>query len=298
MQFSDSDGTREDSACENCNKVKGLLPIPLLESLLISKLLERREGVQPYPIKYVVKTVLPSVKDLSELDNPEAQRCIKAYVQRRKRQLELLKKRSAKHKKKPHKKKHKKRKHGKKHKPHKRHYRSINDIFNNQLNNIEEYISKNQTFNDTFTYVPMLFGTVTPAEGQWLLAGVKNNASDEEKLMLEKILSIRPEAVVTNTSTEVGTQASTTEPISTESTTTTEPTTAEPTTAEPTTTAQSSSASSITTNSSTASTDNVKYNLNLNLNSPEVKKNLMEVMQRQQSSMESYQVNYIKMHIF
>ncbi|XP_019764562.2 uncharacterized protein LOC109540571 isoform X1 [Dendroctonus ponderosae] len=264
----DFDGTKEDNACENCNKIKGLLPIPLMESLLISKLLERQDGAQPYPIKYVVKAVLPNVKDISELDKPETQRCIKTYLQRRKRQLELLKKRSAKHKKKPHKKKHKKRKHGKKHKPYKRHHRSINDNFDNQLNGIADYISKNQTFNETLTYVPLLFGTVTPAEGQLLLAGVKHDASAEEKLMLEKILSIRPDTLVTNTSTEAGTQA---------------------TTQEPTAQTTSAAATSIPANSSTASTDNVKYNLNLNLNSPEVKKTIMEIMQRQQSNGESYE---------
>lgn len=257
--FPDIDNANKGKACEKCEKIKDLFPIPLLESILINKLLENNYKSKPYPIKYVVKSVMPNFKNVEELDNPDSQQCLKTYLQRRKRELQYLSKRDVRTKRKKKKKSKKKKK-----KKKLRHHRSINDNLEGQLNGIISYISKNQTFNDTFTYMPLIFGTVTPAEGQMLIAGIKHDASAEEKFLLQKILSIRPDELTSHSNLSNVTQAIQ----------------ATPTIAQPLDTSPANNQSSQET---------VKYNLSLNLNSPEVKKTFMEIMHRQQN-IDTYEV--------
>lgn len=209
-------------------------------------MLESKDGTKPYPIKFVIKSVLPNVKDLAQLENPETQKCIKNYLERRKRQMELLKKRSK-----------RKRRSGGTY--HIRGHRNINPDGEDQLNRMIDSISKDQNLTSNYTYMPLFFGTVAPAEGQLLVAGIRHNASAEEKFMLEKILSIKPETPLTSPTTNV-------------------PTNVVPNLVPP------------LTPPTNQTHPEIKNNLNLDLNSPEVKKTLMEIMHRQQHA-ETYEVS-------
>lgn len=211
-------------------------------------MLESNDGTKPYPIKFVIKSVLPNVKNLAQLENPETQKCIKNYLERRKRQMEMLKKRGK-----------RKRRSGETY--HIRGHRNINTNGEDQLNKMIDSISKDQYLTSNFTYMPLFFGTVAPAEGQLLVAGIRHNASAEEKFMLEKILSIKPETALIPTTTNVPTNVPNLVPPLTPPTNLTHP--------------------------------EIKNNFNLDLNSPEVKKTLMDIMHRQQHA-ESYEVSYIK----
>lgn len=146
---------------------------------------------------------------------------------------------------------------------HIRGHRNINPDGEEQLNRMIDSISKDQNLTSNYTYMPLFFGTVAPAEGQLLVAGIRHNASAEEKFMLEKILSIKPETPLTSATTNV-------------------PTNVVPNLVPP------------LTPPTNQTHPEIKNSLNLDLNSPEVKKTLMEIMHRQQHA-ETYEVSYIEL---
>ncbi|KAL1514278.1 hypothetical protein ABEB36_003560 [Hypothenemus hampei] len=279
----DFDNAKEDKSCANLKKIKGLLPIPLLESILINKLLESRDESKPYPIKYIINAVLPNVQEVPELDEPGTQQCLRSYLKRRKRQLEYLRERRAnKHKhhrktKKAQNNRYKSKYHGGK-SPY-RHPRNVNGNLDAKLNGMIDYIAKNQTFNDTLTYMPLVFGTVSPADSQMLLAGVKHNASTEERIMLEKILSWKSGHVPTVEG--ISMTPATIQQV----TNVNHPTQNNLGVNNPGTSTGSSAVilevASLKADATTL--DGNKYNLNLNLNSPAVKKSIIEIMERQQN---------------
>ncbi|XP_066262342.1 uncharacterized protein [Euwallacea similis] len=160
----------EHDDAESCKTVDGLCPFPLLGSMLITKLIQPKDGSKPYPL---------------ELDKPKTQQYSKNYMQRKKRQLKYLKIRETERKKLK-----TNRKNG-------RTYRSINETAQTQINNITEHISKNWTFNNTVTFTPLYSETINPAEGQVLVTGIKDHTSSEERFLLEKISSSKPENRIT-----------------------------------------------------------------------------------------------------
>ncbi|XP_050295638.1 uncharacterized protein LOC126735623 isoform X2 [Anthonomus grandis grandis] len=253
---------------EKCNYDDDLFAIPLFESAVINRLLEHK-NFESLPIKYVVKSVIPNYEKVDKLDRPDMQKCLRTYLQRKKRELKLLKKRKTtkKRKKNKHKRKKKKKKQQKKKNRKVRRKRQDKLIKNNnteaQISNMIGYIDKNQSFNESFTFMPLFFGTVTKADGKILLAGIRQNASEDEALVLHKILHIDPDHL----ESAIGTSSHTDESkiilgsVSLEiATAALTPGTTPPTSGDP-----------------------VKYNLSMNLNSPEVKQKLEEVMQRQQN---------------
>ncbi|XP_076258522.1 uncharacterized protein LOC143195349 [Rhynchophorus ferrugineus] len=268
--YTNKDNNLSHLGCRNCKGLKDFFPIPLLESILISRLLEsvRNDQGKSYPLKYIVRTVVPTFANVQNLENPSVAASFRNYLQKREKQFERLKRNAKRQKRRLRRKK--KRRHRKHHHHHHhrhegkpRFYRNATDAarehLENELNNMVGYINQNQTFKDAYNYLPVIFGTVKPSPEQVLLAAIKHNASDEEKLMLTKILSLRPinESIVIHQNQNSSTTNST----------------------------GTNSNANVTLESSSvkpAGQENATLNLNLNLNAPDVKKTIMEIMKRQQ----------------
>ncbi|XP_030760232.1 uncharacterized protein LOC115885452 [Sitophilus oryzae] len=238
--------------CPNC---KNFFPIPLLESILIGRLLESsRKENKHYPLKYIVKSVVPNFTNVQELENPSVASSFKKYLQKREQQLKRLKHHK---KKKKQQKKKKKPKH-----PKQRIHRSINQQEKEaHINNMVEYLNKNQSFHDNYNVIPLVFGVLRPSQDRMLITGIKDNANEEDKLMLRTILNLqldkKPENNSGNNIADVSPPANASLGL------------------------QLPAVNNETSTAKPAGPENGTA-LNSNVSTPEMKKNLIEVMKRQQ----------------
>ncbi|XP_066155626.1 uncharacterized protein [Euwallacea fornicatus] len=154
-------------SCKNYGRVDALCPVLLLASMLMTKLMQPKNGSKLEALK-------------CSLDNPKIQQYRKSYLQRKKRQLEYLKGRGSKRKK------------LKINRKNRRDYRNINATEHMQITNMAKHTSRNWTSNKTLISTPLYFGTISPVERRPVATNIKDIIFSEEKSLLKKISSCNP----------------------------------------------------------------------------------------------------------
>lgn len=152
--------------CKNCEDVRKLFQIPLLTSILLDAIGDNDVAIvqNNEPLKYVIRKVAPRA-DINIFDKPENVRCLRYILKKRRRRHATYV--SLRHK-------------GKKRGHVFRRKVDPADIpSSDQYQNIINFIVRNKTFDETYTFVPIVFATVNPGLLSTQINVVTNTQSSE-----------------------------------------------------------------------------------------------------------------------